>query len=253
MKPPLVVANWKMHGSQADCAKLARQLARGLRPHRGQVEVVLAPPFTALSVTERALRGGRVKLAAQNCHWETQGAFTGEVSAAMVRELGCGYVILGHSERRHIFFETDAMVGRKLAPVISQSMGAILCVGEALDQRQSNQTTAVIRRQLQLALKGLAKTDIANVDIAYEPVWAIGTGHNATPKQVSQVHGKIRNWLIQRFGPAGKQPRILYGGSVKPENVESLAAVDEVDGLLVGGASLKSETFLPIVRGFARK
>lgn len=253
MKPPLIVANWKMHGSQADCARLARQIVRGLRQDRAGIEVVLAPPFTALNAVQRALRGSAIELAAQNCHWESQGAFTGEVSPVMVREQGCRYVIIGHSERRHIFFETDAMIGAKLAPIVNQGMGVILCVGETLEQRQSNQTTSVIRRQLQLALKGLAKADIANVEIAYEPVWAIGTGQNATPKQIGQVHGRIRNWLIQRFGAAGKPTRILYGGSVKPDNVASLMAVDELNGLLVGGASLKSETFLPVVRAFSQK
>ena len=253
MKSPLIVANWKMHGSQADCARLARQIASGMRLNSAALEVVLAPPFTALNSVQRALRGSAVKLAAQNCHWESQGAFTGEVSPIMVREQGCSYVLIGHSERRHIFFETDAMIARKLAPVMAQGMSVILCVGETLEQRQGNQTATVIRRQLQLALKGLAKADIANVEIAYEPVWAIGTGQNATPKQVSQVHGKIRNWLIQRFGVVGKQTRILYGGSVKPDNVASLVAVDEINGLLVGGASLKSETFLPIVQAFSQK
>ncbi len=253
MKPPLIVANWKMHGGQADCARLARQIARGLRQNSAEIEVVLAPPFTALNAVHRALRGSALKLAAQNCHWESQGAYTGEVSSMMVREQGCRYVIVGHSERRHVFFETDAMIGRKLAPIMAQGMGVILCVGETLDQRQSNQTASVVRRQLQLALKGLAKADIANVEIAYEPVWAIGTGQNATPKQVSQVHGKIRSWLVQRVGAAGKGTRILYGGSVKPENVASLVAVDEINGLLVGGASLKSESFLPIVRAFSQK
>ncbi len=254
MKSPLIVANWKMHGSQADCALLARQIVRGLRQDRAEIEVVIAPPFTALYAVQRALRGNAVKLAAQNCHWQAQGAYTGEISPIMVHELGCSYVIVGHSERRHIFFETDATISRKLAPIMSQGMRVILCVGETLVERRTNKTAAVIRRQLRIALKGLTKADIANVEIAYEPVWAIGTGQNATPKQVSQVHSKIRSWLIQWFGlAAGKQTRILYGGSVKPENVDSLVSAKEIDGLLVGGASLKSETFLPIVRAFSRK
>ena len=254
MSTPLVVANWKMHGDQAHCARLARQIVRALRREPVGAEVALAPPFTALNAVHRCLRGRPIKLAAQNCHWESHGAYTGEVSPVMLRELGCAYVIVGHSERRHIFHESDAMIARKLAPVLSQGMRAILCVGETLDERQAKTTAMVIRRQLRIALKGLTKADIANSEIAYEPVWAIGTGQNATPKQISQVHRQIRNCLTNWFGPsAGKQARILYGGSVKPENVESLVAVEEIDGFLVGGASLQSETFLPIIRAFSKK
>ena len=254
MSSPLVVANWKMYGDQAQCALLARQIVRALRRNPARAKIVLAPPFTSLNAVRRSLGGSKVRLAAQNCHWEAQGAYTGEISPIMVRELGCDYVIVGHSERRHQFHESDDMIARKLAPIIRQGMRAILCVGETLDERQSRKTAAVIRRQLRIALKGLTKADIANVEIAYEPVWAIGTGQNATPKQISAVHSQIRNRLIQWFGPsAGKQVRILYGGSVRPENVNSLVTVEEINGLLVGGASLKSETFLPIIRAFSNK
>ena len=254
MSSPLVVANWKMHGGQAHCALLARQIVRDLRRRPADVEVVLAPPFTSLNAVHRSLRGSNVKLAAQNCHWEMQGAFTGEVSPIMVRELGCDYVIVGHSERRHILHESDEMIAHKLAPIASQGMRAILCVGETHDQRRSGKTGAVIRRQLRIALKGLVKADIGNVEIAYEPVWAIGTGQNATPKQINQVHSRIRTCIKEWFGPAaGKQLRILYGGSVKPENVADLVIIEEINGLLVGGASLKSETFLPIIRAFSQK
>lgn len=253
MSSPLVVANWKMHGGQARCALLARQIIRSLRREPADAEVVLAPPLTSLEAVHRALRGSKVKLAAQNCHWEVQGAFTGEVSPVMVRELGCDYVIVGHSERRQIFHESDEMIARKLAPIVTQGMRAILCVGETLDQRHTGKTSAVIRHQLRIALKGLTKADIANIEIAYEPVWAIGTGQNATPKQINLVHSRIRVCLMQWFGPtAGKRLRILYGGSVKPENVNSLVVEEEINGLLVGGASLKSETFLPIIRAFSK-
>jgi len=254
MRPPLAVANWKMHGGQAQCAFLARQIIRGLHREPAGAEVVLAPPFTSLNTVHRALRGSKVKLAAQNCHWEVRGAYTGEVSPTMVRESGCDYVIVGHSERRHIFHESDEMIARKLIPIVSQGMRAILCVGETLDERRSGKTSAVIHRQLRIALKGLRKADIANVEIAYEPVWAIGTGQNATPKQISQVHKRIRTCLMLWFGPsAGKQLRILYGGSVNPDNVDGLVGIEEINGVLVGGASLKSETFLPIIRAFTLK
>ena len=254
MSPPLVVANWKMHGDQKQCALLTRQIVRALGRQPTGAEVILAPPFTSLNVVHRSLRGSNLKLAAQNCHWEVQGAFTGEISPFMLRELGCDYVIVGHSERRQIFHEDDGMIARKLAPIMRQGMRVILCVGETLGERQAAKTANVIRRQLRIALKGLTKADIAKVEIAYEPVWAIGTGHNATPKQISQVHQQIRNSLKHWFGPlAGKNTRILYGGSVKPENVNGLAGMNEVNGLLVGGASLKSETFLPIIQAFSRK
>ena len=254
MRLPLVVANWKMHGGQADCSRLAGEIVRALRGQSAGAEVVLAPPFTALNAVQRRIKGSPVKLAAQNCHWETQGAYTGEIAPSMVRELGCTYVIIGHSERRQIFHESDEVIALKLVPILSQGMRAILCVGETLDERQTGKTTAVIRRQLRIALKGLAKADIAKCEIAYEPVWAIGTGQNATAKQISQVHRQIRNCLTGWFGPAlGNQVRILYGGSVKPENADSLGSVAEIDGFLVGGASLKSATFLPIVRAFTKK
>jgi len=254
MSTPLAVANWKMHGDQAQCARLARQLVRALRREPVSAEVVLAPPFTGLNAVHRCLSGSPMKLAAQNCHWESQGAFTGEISPVMLRELDCAYVIVGHSERRHIFHESDAMIARKLAPVMRQGMRVILCVGETLDERQAKTTATVIRRQLRIALKGLTKADIANIEIAYEPVWAIGTGKNATPKQISQVHRQIRTCLTDWFGSsAAKAARILYGGSVNRENVESLVAVAEIDGFLVGGASLQSETFLPIIRAFSKK
>jgi len=254
MSTPLVVANWKMHGDQAQCARLARQILRALRREPVSAEVVLAPPFTGLNAVHRCLSGSPMKLAAQNCHWESQGAFTGEISPVMLRELDCAYVIVGHSERRHIFHESDAMIARKLAPVMRQGMRVILCVGETLDERQAKTTATVIRRQLRIALKGLTKADIANIEIAYEPVWAIGTGKNATPKQISQVHRQIRTCLTDWFGSsAAKAARILYCGSVNRENVESLVAVAEIDGFLVGGASLQSETFLPIIRAFSKK
>jgi triosephosphate isomerase len=251
MTRPLVVANWKMHGSQVECRALSQQIVRALRRTPARADVVLAPPHTALATVDRAIGKEKIKLAAQNCHWEASGAFTGEVSPAMIRELGCDFVILGHSERRQIFHENDEMIAKKIMPVLNQGMRAILCVGETLEERLQKQTTKVITRQLRIALKGLAKTDIGRVEIAYEPVWAIGTGHNATPEQISQVHGRIRAYLTKTF--TARPVRILYGGSVKPENAQQLAAIKEVDGFLVGGASLKAETFLPVVHSFSKK
>ncbi len=254
MITPLVVGNWKMNGGQSECVQLARQIVRQLKRKPALAEVALAPPFTALSVVARELGNGKVKLAAQNSHWAENGAFTGEVSAPMLHEIGCYYVILGHSERRHIFHESNEMIAGKIAPVLAHGMRAILCVGETLSERRRKKTNDVVTFQLDAALKGLAKGVIDKIEIAYEPVWAIGTGLNATAEQISQVHRCIRSYLKSAFGNSkGKAVRILYGGSVKPENALTIASSDEVNGLLVGGASLKAETFLPIVQAFSVK
>lgn len=251
MNAPLVVGNWKMHGSQSECRALARAIVQGLKKTPCRADVALAPPLTALGTVSNAIQRSAIKLASQNCHWQESGAFTGEVSPSMIKELGCEFVILGHSERRQIFGESDEMIARKLAAAIAQGLRAILCVGETLYDRRRNLTTQIITRQLRSALKGLAKDAIGKLEIAYEPIWAIGTGQNATAAQVSQVHQRIRKNLTARFGTSkANDVRILYGGSVKQENAAELAALDEVDGLLVGGASLNAETFLPIVRSF---
>ena len=245
---PLVVGNWKMHGTLSEAAALAREVVNGTREIT-DVELVLAPPFTALSTVAAITRDTAVGLAAQNAHWETRGAFTGEISPEMIRELGCRYVIVGHSERRHIFHESDEMVAKKVVAVSAAGLRPILCVGETLDERQADKTAAIVSRQLKTALKGLGKDVINFISIAYEPVWAIGTGHNATPEQTEAVHREIRKLLgeLWKEGPA-RSCGILYGGSVKPENAAELAAVPEVNGFLVGGASLKAEGFLTIAR-----
>jgi triosephosphate isomerase (TIM) len=254
MTAPLVVGNWKMNGSQAECQKLARELARAIRRKATRVQVIVAPPFTALTTVARAIRHSKIKMAAQNCHWQESGAYTGEISAPMVAELGCEFVILGHSERRHILHESDEMIARKIESVMAHGMRAILCVGETLEERRQKLTGRVIARQLRSALKGSAKDVIDKLEIAYEPVWAIGTGQNATTAQVREVHIRIRRFLKTSFGKAvSERVRILYGGSVKPENADTVARIDEVDGLLVGGASLKAESFLPIVAAFTNK
>jgi triosephosphate isomerase (TIM) len=254
MSPPLVVGNWKMNGGQSDGLELARKIVADLNSKPTIAQVVLAPPFTGLAVVGKAVGESNIQLAAQNCHWQVNGAFTGEVSPAMLKELGCAFVILGHSERRHIFHETDGMIAQKVAPVIAQGMRPILCVGETLDERRSQRTFEVIDRQLESALKGLGNGAIDKIEIAYEPVWAIGTGHNATPEQIREVHAHLRKFLCASFGVSiGNASRILYGGSVKPDNAAMIAQIDEVNGLLVGGASLQAESFLPIVRAFSNK
>ena len=252
MRAPLVVGNWKANGLQAECRELARGIARAIIREPAAVEIALAPPCSALLQVKRAIERSKVKLAAQNCHWEDKGAFTGEITPLMLADLGCDFVIIGHSERRHIFHETDAVIAKKLQAALRNRLRPILCVGETLGERQAGRATRVIAHQLRIALKGVEKSAIQTTEIAYEPVWAIGTGYNATPKQISRVHESIRNFLKSAFGDqTGKAVRVLYGGSVNTGNAAEILRTPGVDGLLVGGASLKAETFLPIVHCLA--
>ena len=247
---PLVVGNWKMHGGQAETRLLARAIHKGVKNIRA-LEVAIAPPFTALAAVRGAARKGAVRLAAQDVHWEEAGAFTGEISPKMLQELDCAYVLIGHSERRQLFGESDQTVRKKIIASLNAGLRPILCIGETLQERNRGATTRVITRQLRLALKGLGKSVIKKIDIAYEPVWAIGTGRNATPDQVRRVHRRIREVLKQLVGKTeAERSRIIYGGSVRPENAEELARVREVNGVLVGGASLDAKSFLKIIRSF---
>jgi triosephosphate isomerase (TIM) len=246
MNQPLVVGNWKMNGTLSQASSLAGAIVEGIAPKTPKVDLVLAPPATALVAVQQRIARSGISLAGQNCHWQDNGAFTGEISPAMLAELGCTYVIVGHSERRHIFNESDEVIGRKLAAAVRNNLRPILCVGETLDQRTAGRTMEVIVRQIQLALKELDESVIAKLEIAYEPVWAIGTGHNADPDQIAEVHGTIRSYLLS--SPGKSSLRILYGGSVNPENAKELSRISELDGFLVGGASLKPESFLAIAR-----
>ena len=247
MTNPLVVGNWKMHGSQSECVDLARAIVRLKRRCPARVQLAVAPPFAALAPVKRILRRTGIGVAAQNCHWHESGAFTGEVSPLMLRDIGCDMVILGHSERRHIFHESDADIAQKVAAALRNGLRVILCVGETLGERRAGRTAKVITRQLRIALKGIARNAIDDIDIAYEPVWAIGTGRNASPDQIAKVHRRIRQLLTASFGKAaGSRIRILYGGSVKPDNAAPLAMTAEVGGFLVGGASLAAESFITI-------
>jgi triosephosphate isomerase (TIM) len=251
MRQPLVVGNWKMNGSLSQASSLASAIVQGITEKTSKTALVLAPPATALVEVQDRIATSGVSLAAQNCHWEDTGAFTGEISAVMLRDVGCSYVIVGHSERRHIFNESDEIIAKKLAASMRNNLRPILCVGETVGERDSGRTMQVITRQLQIALKELTNNDIGNIEIAYEPVWAIGTGHNADPKQIAEVHASIRGYLTSSFDTtSGDGVRILYGGSVNPENAHALAKTSEVNGLLVGGASLNPETFLPVIRSF---
>ena len=240
-----ICGNWKMHKTSSEAVALVRELRQRLNT---QVQVGIAPPFTALSRVKEALVGSPIQLFAQNCHHEKQGAFTGEISAPMLAELGCDGVVLGHSERRQYFGETDEGVNRKLKAAIEAALHPIVCVGETLQERESNRTWEVVSRQVRGALAGIPAAQIAALTLAYEPVWAIGTGKTATTSQAQEVHGQIRGLLRELAGPQPAEAvRIQYGGSVKPENAAELLSQQDIDGALVGGASLKVEDFARII------
>ncbi len=250
MKRPLIVGNWKMNGTSAEAVKLTRHVRDGVKALRS-VEIALAPPFTALNAVASITGGRRIHLVAQNVHWEDKGAFTGEISARMLKEIGCQLVIVGHSERRHLFHETDRWVAWKIRATLNSGLLPILCVGETLAERQRGRARQVITRQLRAALKGIRESAIDKLTVAYEPVWAIGTGQHATPVQVAQAHRWIRDALKELLGRFKTgEIRILYGGSVRPDNSSEIAGVAEVDGLLIGGASLKADDFLRIIGDF---
>jgi triosephosphate isomerase len=245
MRAPVIAGNWKMYRTPGEAALLARDVLDGAA---GGPQVVLAPPFTALTAVADVLRGSPLRLAAQNMHWEKEGAFTGEVAPPMVKATGCSHVILGHSERRTLFGETDEGVARKAQAAWEHELVPIVCIGETLAERESGRTHEVVERQLERALRPLTPAQVAATLVAYEPVWAIGTGRNATPEQAQEVHALIRRRVSGSHGAAPAEAlRILYGGSVKPDNIAALMAQPDVDGALVGGASLKADSFLKIV------
>jgi len=244
---PFFCGNWKLFGTIADSVALATGVRDAVAGVSG-AEVAVAPGFVALVPVIEKLRGGPVGVSAQNCHWEPKGAFTGEVAPAQLADAGCKYVIVGHSERRQLFGETDASVAKKTRSVLAAGLAPIVCVGETLAQRDANQTLSVIATQLEAAVLELGEADLLRCVIAYEPVWAIGTGRNATPEQAVEVHRYIRSRLAEKLGSRAKGLRILYGGSVKPDNVAGLLAQEDIDGALVGGASLTVESFATIVK-----
>lgn len=245
MRITLIVGNWKMNKTATEAVRFVRELTSAL-PKDPAVEIVLAPPFTAMeSVRTELGAASHIALGAQNLHWEQQGAFTGEISAPMLRDLGCSYVIVGHSERRTLFGERDGDVVKKVRSALANGLRPILCVGESLDQRQSGRTEPVVTGQVATALADLSAKEVTTVTIAYEPVWAIGTGRNATPDDAAQVHELIRFELTRRG--VARRVAILYGGSVNPGNVLSLLARPELDGVLVGGASLDADGWAELV------
>jgi triosephosphate isomerase len=247
LRRPLVAGNWKLYKTQAESFELATAVSKFAAAHP-VVEVAIAPVFTALSKVADALRGGPVGLSAQDVYWAAEGAFTGEVGTKQLVELGCRFVIVGHSERRQLFGETDETVQRKTQAALVAGLIPIVCVGEVLTEREAGQAAAVVIRQLKAALQGLSASQAAKVVIAYEPVWAIGTGKTASPKDAQEMHAQVRATLAELFGPSlAAGTRILYGGSVKPDNAVALLAEPDLDGALVGGASLTIDSFGAII------
>lgn len=247
MRTPFVTANWKMHKTVHEAVAFVKEF-RSLVKDVHDVEIVIAPPFTAIRAVAEAAHASNIGIAAQNLHWEREGAFTGEISASMVKEAGAEYVIIGHSERRRLFGDTDETVNRRVLAAAAAQLTAIFCIGETLEERQAGEALAVLDRQIKIGLDGLTADQIAGLVVAYEPVWAIGTGHNATPTEAGEAHAHIRTRLRQWFGGAAAEPcHVIYGGSVKPDNIRELMSMVDVDGALVGGASLDLRSFHEIV------
>ena len=245
MRRPLVAGNWKMNTTAASGRALIAEIAEAARKAEG-VDVLVAPPSVYLSAIKEAA-GDAVHVAAQNVYFEDDGAFTGELSVAMLEDIGCDAVLIGHSERRHVLGETDAMLNKKVHKSLAGGLPVILCVGELLDERKSGSTNAVLDQQMTDALDGVESVE--HITIAYEPVWAIGTGETATPDQAEEAHKHLREWVAAKYGQeAADRVRILYGGSVKPANAAELIGQPNVDGALVGGASLKADQFVPIIQ-----
>ena len=245
---PFMAGNWKMNKTTGEAIDLVRELKAAISGVKG-VEVAVAPPFTALYAVCKELEGSSIRLAAQNLYWEEKGAFTGEVSPLMLKEVGCHYVIIGHSERRQFFGETDETVNRRIKAALAQGLKVIFCIGETLKEREEGKTFSVIERQVEDGLKNLSDKEMKNIVIAYEPVWAIGTGKTATPGQAEEVHRFIRGKIEKLYSrEVSEEIRIQYGGSVTPENIKGLMEQANIDGALVGGASLKAESFSKIVR-----
>jgi len=244
----VIAGNWKMFKTRAEAAELVEALKREVEGY-DEVDVIVCPAFTSLSRVSELLQGSTIQLGAQDVYWEDEGAYTGQISVRMLLDSGCRYVILGHSERRQYFNETDEGVNRKLKKVLESPLVPIVCIGETLDEREAGRVAEVVLGQLKAAVESLTADEVSRIIVAYEPVWAIGTGRTATPEIAEEVHSMIRQWLAEAFSEElSASIRILYGGSVKPSNVVELMAQPDLDGALVGGASLDAQTFAKIVK-----
>ncbi len=248
MRKPFIAGNWKMNKTAAETADLCAKLKETVGGFK-EADILICPPFTSLVAAKQAIEGSVIGLGAQNMHWEDSGAYTGEISALMIKGLGCKFVIIGHSERRKYFSETNKEVNRKIKSAISAGILPIVCVGETLEQREQGQEKEVIESQLKEGFDSLTESDLEKITIAYEPVWAIGTGKTATGDQAEEMHNFIRKWFENNFSAdLAEKLRILYGGSVKPGNIDGLMKQEDIDGALVGGASLKAEDFTEIIK-----
>lgn len=249
MRRKTIAGNWKMNKNVDESAMLINEVKDRLKDVADGIEVILCPPFTSLGIASQLLRGSRLKLGAQNMHFEDDGAFTGEVSGRMLKSIGCEYVILGHSERRTYFHESDDVVNRKIKKALAFGLKPIVCVGETLNERERGLTEVVVSKQVKGVLEGIPLEDLRRSVIAYEPVWAIGTGKNATPQQANEVHKLIRSLISKMYDPSAADGLVIqYGGSVKPENAADLLTQPDIDGALVGGASLQADSFAKIVK-----
>ncbi len=251
MRKPFVAGNWKMNTDSHSSVSLAKDVAAGTSEIAGhKIDVAVIPPFVYIQSVAKVLSASSVAVGAQDIYTEKQGAFTGEISASMLRDIGCTYALCGHSERRHVIGEQDELINKKVSAAISGGLLPILCVGELLEERQSDKTGEVVTRQIKAGLAGLGAEKVSAVTVAYEPVWAIGTGLTATPQQAQEAHNLIRRLLGEMYdGQLAEEIRILYGGSVKPDSAAELMGQQDVDGLLVGGASLSADDFVAIVKG----
>lgn len=248
MRKKVIAGNWKMFNDITGTVNLISDIKKGYDRRTIQCEVIICPPFTSLDTAKTLLKDSGIKLGAQNMHFEENGAFTGEISASMLKSVGCEYVILGHSERRTIFGESDELINKKMKKAIDSKLKPIFCLGETLEQREKGITNEIVKSQVEKGLIGISENDLSNVIIAYEPVWAIGTGKTATPEQAEEVHSFIRNLISSLYSKTAAEKIIIqYGGSVKPENAKELLSQPNIDGALVGGACLKGESFLAII------
>ncbi|MGE5429937.1 MAG: triose-phosphate isomerase [Syntrophomonadaceae bacterium] len=249
MRKKVIAGNWKMYNDIPASVKLISELKKSLSGLDLKAEVIICPPFTSLDTAKTLIKDSNIQLGAQNMYFEENGAFTGEISAEMLKSAGCQYVILGHSERRTIFKESDELINKKIKKAVASGLTAIFCVGETLEQRENGTTESVINTQVKVGLGGLSRDDLRKVIVAYEPVWAIGTGKTATPEQAQEVHVFIRGLLRKLYSDeAAEDVTIQYGGSVKPENASMLLSKPDIDGALVGGACLKADSFTSIIK-----
>lgn len=248
MRRKVIAGNWKMFNDISGTVNLISDIKKGMDRRNINCDVIICPPFTSLDTAKTLLKESSIKLGAQNMYFEENGAFTGEISASMLKSVGCDFVILGHSERRTIFGESDELINKKLKKAIQSGLKPIFCIGETLEQRENGTTNRVVKNQVEKGLNGISENDLAQIIIAYEPVWAIGTGKTATPEQAEEVHLFIRNLIENLYSKSAADKIIIqYGGSVKPENAKELLSQPNIDGALVGGACLKGESFLAII------